>query len=86
MKRLMKLVAGVGIAGAMSLAALGFGSATANAAPTTPATQAGYARWGHGFGPGPWLPPPPRPAWGYDYGYYAPPCVSGPLGLVRVCP
>ncbi|HEX5142539.1 MAG TPA: hypothetical protein VFW21_01585 [Mycobacterium sp.] len=52
---------------------------------------------GHGWGgpggpgwdgPGPagWAPPPPPPpAYGYGgYGYGAP-CLSGPLGFVRVC-
>ncbi len=95
-KKLINVAAGLGIAGAAGVAALGIGTAAANAAPPAPVTQVAFAEWGHGWGPrpGPWgpPPPPPPPAWGYnnyDYGgYYAPPpppCVSGPLGFVSVC-
>ena len=90
MMKLVNIAAGVSLAGAVGVAALGIGTATANAAPSSPATQAGFAQYRH-WGPGPWVPPPPPPpAWGYgygDYGGYAPPppCVSGPLGFVSVC-
>jgi hypothetical protein len=54
----------------------------------------GPGPWGPG--PGPWGPPPP-PAWGYNYGGYGgyggydgyapgPPCISGPLGFLQLCP
>jgi len=96
MKKLVNIAAGIGIAGAIGIATLGIGAGTANAAPSSPAAQAGFAEWGpHGWGPGPrpWYPPPPPPppAYGYgyggwnDYGPPPPPCVSGPLGFVNVC-
>jgi hypothetical protein len=90
-KKLINVAAGLGIAGAMGVAALGIGAATANAAPPSPGSSVEFARWGHGWDPrpGPWGPPPP-PAWGYGYGDYGyapppPPCVSGPLGFVSLC-
>jgi hypothetical protein len=100
MRNLRYIAAGLGIAGALSFAAVGIGAGTANAAPPV---QAGFAQWGGpgwGPGPGPWRPgPPPPPAWGggyndgYDnyggynnYGPPPPPCISGPLGFLQVCP
>lgn len=99
MRNLRKIAAGLGIAGAIGFAAVGIGAGTANAAPPA---QVGFAQWGPGWGPGPgpWRPgppPPPPPAWGYNYGYdnyggynnYGPPpppCISGPLGFLQVCP
>jgi hypothetical protein len=95
MKKIVNIAAGLGVAGAIGAAALGFGSATANAAPPSPIGH--FAEWGHGWGPGPgpWRPgpPPPPPAWGggYDYGGWndygppPPPCLSGPLGFLQVC-
>src|SRR6185312_15903740 len=44
MKILVNVAAGLGIAGTVGGAALGFGTATAEAA--APATQAGFAQWG----------------------------------------
>ncbi len=92
MRKLRNIAAGVGIAGAIGVAALGIGAGTANAAPPSPALHAGFAEWGHGWGPRPWIPgPPPPPAYGYDYGGWnnygppPPPCLSGPLGFVQVC-
>jgi|SoiMethySBSTD1v2_1073268.scaffolds.fasta_scaffold3194827_2 hypothetical protein len=94
-KELIRIAAGMGVAAAIGVAALGIGTATANAAP--PAAQAGFAQWGPGWrpGPGPWRPgappTPPPPAWGYNYGGWGnygplpPPCASGPLGFVSVC-
>jgi hypothetical protein len=94
-KRLKRIAAGIGVAGAIGAAAMGIGTATANATPV--AAQAGFAQWGPHWGPGPvpWVPgpppPPPPPAWGYNYGGWnnygppPPPCVSGPLGFVSVC-
>jgi hypothetical protein len=53
-KKLINVAAGLGVAGAIGVAALGIGTATANAAPPSPATQVEFAQWGHGWGP----PPP----------------------------
>jgi hypothetical protein len=102
-KKLMNVAVGLGVAGAIGIAAVGIGTAAANAAPLSPATQTDFAQWGPGWGPGPgpWRPgppPPPPPAWGYNYGGYdnyggynnygppPPPCISGPLGFLQVCP
>lgn len=96
-KKLMSIAVGLGVAGAIGFAAVGIGTATASAAPQSPAMQAGFAQWGPGWGPGLWRPgppPPPPPAWGYHGGYdnyggynnYGPPCIHGPLGFLQVCP
>jgi hypothetical protein len=52
-KKLVNFTVGLGIAGAIGVAAVGIGAGTANAAPS-PAAQAGFAEWGPGWGPGPW--------------------------------
>lgn len=91
MKHLMSTAAGIAVAAALGLAALGIGSGVATAAPGAPGTQFVQDRWGHGPGPGPWggpgWGPPPAPYYGYDYGAYnaAPPCLSGPLGFLQLC-
>ena len=101
MKNLKTLAAGAAIAGALGFAAVGVGSGVANAAPPTPGAQwAQDPGWGYGpgwhgggRGPGFWAPPPPPPPpfYGGGYGGYGgygpppPPCLSGPLGFVRVC-
>ena len=91
MKHLMSMAAGIAVAAALGLAALGIGSGVATAAPGAPGTQFVQDRWGHGPGPGPWggpgWGPPPAPYYGYDYGAYnaAPPCLSGPLGFLQLC-
>lgn len=95
MSYLKTIAAGAAIAGSMGFAALGIGTAVANAAPSPAASQAGWAEyhgWGHGpgWGPGYWAPPPPPPPpygyGGYGDGYgFPPPCATGPLGLVHVC-
>ena len=102
MRNVRTIAAGIGIAGALGIAALGIGAGAAGAEPPSPVTQADFAQipeWGPGPwrpGPGPWgPPPPPPPAWGYGgdggyagYGGYAPgpPCISGPLGFLQFCP
>jgi hypothetical protein len=69
-KKVINLAASLGIAGALGLTALGLGAGIANATPGSPAVQAGWEEYGHHWGPGPWLPPPP-PAYGYGgYGGY----------------
>jgi hypothetical protein len=75
MRNVRTIAAGIGIAGALGIAALGIGAGTAGAEPPSPVTQADFAQipeWGPGPwrpGPGPWGPPPP-PAYGYGgYGY-----------------
>jgi hypothetical protein len=91
MRKLRTVASGIGIAGALGLAALGIGVSPANAAPPSPVAHSDFADWrGPGWHePGPWLPPPPPPppAWGYNYGGYAPPppCVTGPLGFLQFC-
>lgn len=95
MKNLRTIASGIGIAGALGLAALGIGVGTANAAPPSAVAHSDFAEWrGPGWGgpggPGPWgpPPPPPPPQWGYNYGGYAPgpPCITGPLGFLQFCP
>src|SRR5882757_6240978 len=100
MRNVRTTAAGIGIAGALGIAALGIGAGTAGAEPPSPVTQADFAQipdwggpgrgpWGPGpGGPGPWYPPPPPSAYGYGYGGYAPPppCISGPLGFLQFCP
>jgi hypothetical protein len=99
MRNVRTIAAGIGIAGALGIAALGIGAGTAGAEPPSPVTQADFAQIPE-RGPGPWRPgpgpwgppPPPPPAWGYGgyegYGDYAPgpPCISGPLGFLQFCP
>lgn len=48
MKRLVNIAAGIAVAGALGLAALGIGIGVANAAPPMPGTQ-----WAQDWGPGP---------------------------------
>ena len=88
MKNVRTIAAGIGIAGALGIAALGIGTGTAGAEPPSPVTQADFAQIPEWGGPGPWRPgpgpwgPPPPPAWGYGgyggdggyagYGGYAP--------------
>ena len=90
--KLKNIAAGLGVVVTLTLAALGMGAATANAAPSSPAEQAGFAQnrhWGPGYGPRPWGPRGYGHRGygygGYGYGDYGPPCVSGPLGFVHVC-
>jgi hypothetical protein len=99
MSAVKSIATGAVIAGSLGMAALGFGSGLANAAPSPGAPGTSWAQWGPhgpGYGPGwgrgsgwgPPPPPPPPPAYGYGgYGYGAPvdACVNGPLGLVHVC-
>jgi hypothetical protein len=102
MRNVRTIASGIGIAVALGVAGLGIGVGTASAAPPSPAVQADFAQipeWGPGPwgpGPGPWGPPPP-PAWDYNYGGYGgyggydgyapgPPCISGPLGFLQLCP
>jgi hypothetical protein len=100
MRNMRYIAAGLGIAAALGFAAVGIGAGTANAVPPAQAGFAQWG--GHDWGPGrgPWRPgPPPPPAWGYNYGggydnyggynNYGPPpppCISGPLGFLQVCP
>jgi hypothetical protein len=86
MIHLKTVAAGAVFAGSLGLAALGFGSAVANAAPTPVAPGTAWAQDG-GWGPG------PPPAYGYGgygghgagYGGPVNACVNGPLGLLHVC-
>jgi hypothetical protein len=95
MRNVRTIAAGIGIAGALGIAALGIGAGTASAAPPSPVAHGDFAEWGGpgrgpwGHGGGPWYPPPPPPpAYGYGYSGYAPPppCISGPLGFLQFCP
>jgi hypothetical protein len=88
MKNVRTIAAGIGIAGALGIAALGIGAGTAGAEPPSAVTRADFAQIPEWGGPGPWRPgpgpwgPPPPPAWGYGgyggdggyagYGGYAP--------------
>lgn len=95
MNHIKRIAAGTAIAAALGFAAMGVGTSVANAAPPVLGTQ--FAEWGHGpwGGPGgPWggpgwgPPPPPPPYYGYG-GYgggYDQPCLTGPLGFLRLCP
>jgi hypothetical protein len=100
MMHMKTIAAGTAIAGSLGLAALGLGAGVANAAPSSVQSGTAWAQdagWGHGPGPGGpwggpgwggpgWVPPPPPPDYGYGYGVgYAPPCVTGPLGLLHLC-
>ena len=93
--------AGLAIAGGIGLCAVGSGSAVANAAPLGPGTTWAQGPWypggpwGGGGGWGGPPPPPPPPAYagyggyggyggGYG-GYGGGPCLSGPLGFIRLC-
>jgi hypothetical protein len=89
------IAGGIALAGALGLGALGIGTGVANATPASAAPETTWAQdpgWGHGHGPGwhddrdgwrgrGWAPPPPY----YGYGGYGAPCVTGPLGFVRLC-
>lgn len=97
MNHVKTIAVGAAAAGALGLAALGIGTAAANAAPV-PGTQ-----WAQDWGPwqdpdhhwdhwdGPWggagwePPPPPPPYYGYRDYDQGPPCISGPLGFIRLC-
>ena len=97
MMHLKTIAAATAIAGSLGLAALGLGAGAANAAPSSVQSGTAVAQdagWDHGRGPGGpwgpgwggpgWAPPPPPPYYGYGVGY-APPCVTGPLGLLHLC-
>ena len=59
MRNVRTIAAGIGIAGALGIAALGIGAGTAGAEPPSPVTQADFGQipeWGPG--PGPWRPGP----------------------------
>ncbi|MDT5329302.1 MAG: hypothetical protein QOF31_599 [Mycobacterium sp.] len=94
MRNVRTIAAGIGIAGALGIAALGIGAGTAGAEPPSPVTQADFAQIPEWGGPGPWRPgpgpwgppPPPPPAWGYGGYAPGPPCISGPLGFLQFCP